>query len=42
MVVKTMVDLMLIEVACFRLRDCDRKRRSSGSELFGVVACDLD
>ena len=42
MVAKVMVDLLLMEVACFRSRDCDRKRLSSGSELLGVVACDLD
>ena len=42
MVAKVMVDLMLMEVACFRICDCDRERRSSGSELLGVVACDLD
>jgi hypothetical protein len=33
---------VLMEVACFRICDCDRERRSSGSELLGVVACDLD
>ena len=38
MVAKAMVDSgMLMEAACFRLRDCDRGRRSS-PELLGMLS----